>query len=474
VSTNGAVRVDSPLDAAASARRAVAPASAGDERGVLSILRRWRWGLALSVVLGGTAAYIYASALSPTYQARAEILVGPLSVDPEAIVASRALTPTFASLADSRPVIEAAIREYSLRVAPADLASRVRATGVRANRLITIRVRGDDPEGAAREANAVAAVLVARSAPPPEPTAAPEPPRSFVWSGRAWREGELDEFVRFLGSQEAYGAWAADNPASAAILARRPRSREQERGEEQVRAAREAALARTARIVERAEPPRVRIRPDVGSAAQFGAAAALLALLGVALLGEQAGSRIRTGADLELASGIPVLGALDEPSGARPVGPEGAVSYRRLVGALQLAGPPPAPRTLIVLGADADAARVAVSLADAVTDHGARVALVAAGPDAPLGPGRFQAPDATPKEAGRMVNRLLVDADAVVVSASTLDRSSAGLVWAPLADATLIVARRHRTQTADVVRTVEAVREAGAAHVAAVLLGRSR
>jgi hypothetical protein len=221
-------------------------------------------------------------------------------------------------------------------------------------------------------------------------------------------------------------------------------------------------------------PPQARIRPNVQSAAQFGVAAALLALLGVALLGEQAGSRIRTGADLELAAGIPVLGALDDPGGARPVNPEGAVSYRRLVGALQLAGPEPGPRTLVVLGADADAARVASRLADAVTDHGARVALVAAGPDAPLGPGRFQAPNATPKEAERMVNRLLVDADAVVVSASTLDRSTAGLVWAPLADATLIVARRDRTRAPDVVRTVAAVREAGAADIRAALLGRRR
>jgi hypothetical protein len=299
-------------------------------------------------------------------------------------------------------------------------------------------------------------------------------PRSFVWSGRTWREGELDEFVRFLGSQEAYGAWAADNPASAAILSRRPRSGAQERAAEQARKAREAGLARAASIVERAVPPKARIRPNVQSAAQFGAAAALLALLGVALLGEQAGTRIRTGADLELAAGIPVLGALDEPSGARPIGPEGAVSYRRLVAALQFAGSPPAPRTLVVLGADADAARVASSLADAVTVHGARVALVAAGPDAPLGPGRFQVPNATPTEAQRMVNRLLVDADAVIVSASTLDRSTAGLVWAPLADATLIVARRDRTRAGDVVRTVEAVREAGAADVRATLLGRGR
>ena len=412
--------------------------------------------------------------LSPTFQARAEVLVGPLNVDPEGIMASRALTPTYASLANTRPVIEAAIRQYSLGVTPADLSSRVRATGVRESRLITIRVRDGDRERAAREANAVAAVLVEWTAPPAEPAPAPEPPSSFIWSGRTWREGELDEFVRFLGSQQAYGAWAADNPASAAILARRPRTREQERAEERARRDREAVLARTASIVEPAEPPKTRIRPDVGSAAQFGAAAALLALLGVALLGEQTGSRVRTGADLELAAGIPVLGALDEPTGARPVGPDGAVSYRRLVGMLQLAGVPPAPRTLVVVGVDADAGRVAASLADAATDHGANVALVAAGPDAPLGPGRFKAPNAGPKEAQRMMKRLLVDADAVVVSASSLDRSSAALIWAPEADATLIVVRRHRTDTPAYVRTVEAVRQAGAANVAAVLLGQSR
>jgi capsular polysaccharide biosynthesis protein len=472
--SNGPTPVYSPLEAAAVERRAVPPPVAGDERGVLSILRRWRWVLALGVVLGGTGAYMYASSLSPTFQARAAILVGPLTVDPEGIMASRALTPTYASLANTRPVIEAAIREHSLGVTPADLSSRVRATGVRESRLITIRVRDGDRNRAAREANAVAAVLVARTAPAAEPAAVPEPPSSFIWAGRTWREGEHDEFVRFLGSQQAYGAWAADNPASAAILARRPRTGEQERAAEQARRAREAVLARTASIVEPAEPPKTRIRPDVGSAAQFGAAAALLALLGAALLGEQAGSRVRTGADLELAAGIPVLGALDEPVGARPVDPDGAASYRRVVGALQLAGVPPAPRTLVVVGVDADAGRVAASLADAATDHGARVALVAAGPDAPLGPGRFQVPHATPKEAQRMVNRLLVDADAVVVSASTLDRSSAALVWAPLADSTLIVARRDRTRAPDVVRTVEAVREAGAADIRAALLGRSR
>jgi len=51
--------------------------------------------------------------LSPTFQARAEVLVGPVTVDPDAILASRALTPTYASLANSHPIIEDDVTIYS-------------------------------------------------------------------------------------------------------------------------------------------------------------------------------------------------------------------------------------------------------------------------------------------------------------------------------------------------------------------------
>jgi capsular polysaccharide biosynthesis protein len=461
MASNGAVRPG--VDALPTVSAPGPATGVPDERGLLALLGRWRWRLAAALVVGAIAGYVYVSNLAPTYQANADLMVGELSTEEDALT-SRVLTPTYVTLATSTRVLEQALEESGVDMTVQELARRVRVQGTRTTRIVNVRVRDGDPARAALLANAIAAALVEVTTPKAPPPAAPSIRREFVWASRTYHEGELDEFVRRMGSVELYRSWAVDHPQEAAILARRPTTGQARRAERAAIRERESELARAASIVDPAFVPGSPIRPDVPLGVQYGALAALFAVLGLALLRQQAASRVQVGTDLGQATGVPFLGLVEEPAGVTHLGPgaRATSSYRRLVGALGVGGPPAAARSVAVVGADTDIAAVVGNLAGAVADHGASVALVAAGPDADIGPGRIHAPEPSVEQASALLEQLLGRADVVLVSAASLEESPAGLIWGPLVDEVVVVAQRNRTRTRTVVRTVDALRGVGA------------
>lgn len=128
--------------------------------GFIHLVRRWWWLIALGAVVGALAAWLIASHAGKTYQADTSLLVGPVSGDFSTLHASGELGKTYAELAVSRPVVQAAARSAGVRLTPAELETAVTATSNDITRIIDIGVRQRNPLAAARLANAVGQQLL--------------------------------------------------------------------------------------------------------------------------------------------------------------------------------------------------------------------------------------------------------------------------------------------------------------------------
>jgi capsular polysaccharide biosynthesis protein/Mrp family chromosome partitioning ATPase len=129
--------------------------------GVYTIVKRWWWLLVIGAVVAAFMGYLVANRLPETYEARAQLLVGPLSADKDTLDAAGAQARTYAALATTAPILDATAQRAGLTSVRSKIAS-VNASDV--TRLITITARDGDSVRAAAIANALAGVLVSKAA----------------------------------------------------------------------------------------------------------------------------------------------------------------------------------------------------------------------------------------------------------------------------------------------------------------------
>jgi succinoglycan biosynthesis transport protein ExoP len=128
---------------------------------VLTIVKRWWWLLLIGAVVAALMGFLVANRLPDTYEARAQVLVGPLSANKDVLDAAGAQARTYAALATTAPILNAAAQRVGLTTI------RGKIHGVNASdvtRMMSITARDGDPVRAAAIANALAAVLVQRVA----------------------------------------------------------------------------------------------------------------------------------------------------------------------------------------------------------------------------------------------------------------------------------------------------------------------
>ena len=142
-----------------------------------SFWRRWWALIALAVSAGALAAYLFGSLATPRYEADAQVLVEPDARGSTTQAAQ--LTPTYAEMAGSTPVLAYALRSTGATGSVGELRENVRGESDDRTRLIQIRVDDTDPNRAVVLANGVAAGLssyvAARRTSPPGTDAAPQP-----------------------------------------------------------------------------------------------------------------------------------------------------------------------------------------------------------------------------------------------------------------------------------------------------------
>ena len=127
--------------------------------GYLATARRWWWTLLVATWIAGLAGYLVATRVPPTYEARAQLLVGPYEGDLNTLRASGQLALTYAQLVTVRPRLDEAIKRLQLETSAGQLVAATRVTANDTNRTLTIRVQDRDPARAAQITNTLAGLL---------------------------------------------------------------------------------------------------------------------------------------------------------------------------------------------------------------------------------------------------------------------------------------------------------------------------
>lgn len=413
-----------------------------------------RWSVVfIAATSGALLAYAYGLRVTPVYEAKAILVVNaPEGGQPETAAAQ---VPTYAELANSIPLLRAALGTLRLPLTPSELQPNVRGEADTSTRLLTIRVRSEDPEVAGAIANALTVELKRRvdaAAPRTDGSsqvrAAPRLTILEPASGGALIRPRHSLIVGFGALAGLFGGLAVVVLASSA----------------QRTVGREDELARLAPV-----PVLGSVNGGLGNAPPTG----------------------------------PVLVA----------GGSAAETYRRLSARILSAHGERAPRSLLVVGASGNegSAAFAGKLALALAGAMGRVVLTDLASDRPIaqlfGIGEKSAGASAKRssplrygaltldrfalrtgsslilgfprgrdgwsggldDARAVLALLLADADFVVLHAVSLGSSPAPLVWARVLDAAVLVVRPAETRRESVVSAVEALGLAGTNVVGTVL-----
>jgi receptor protein-tyrosine kinase len=388
---------------------------------------------------------LVANRLPAAYEAEARLLVGPLSADKDALSAAGAQARTYAALATTTPVLDAAARRSGLGASASAVRSKVRdVTASDVTRLISIRVRDSEPARAATIANALAAVLVARAATgPPEGTlqivdraAAPQSsvgPSASLIVPLAAVAGLLGAFgivvlvdsltttVRTEGDLAAVSPVAVLGSVNGARRGDRPLVMEAE--PHSAAAAAYRLLATKISLSNTERPMRSLLVLDAHGGRSSGGLAANLA----AALAED-GTRV-----------VVIDGG--EQGGVMELFQHGGKASTETV---QRARP----------------LRIGQLTFDRFRLRGPRLIVIQPRkPSEPL----------YPQQAAETIEHLLTGADLVVLTAPPVDGSASSMVWANAADATLLVAERDHTKREQMGPAVESLRIAEANVIGTVL-----
>jgi polysaccharide biosynthesis transport protein len=127
--------------------------------GYLAVARRWWWTLLVATWVAAMAGLLVATRITPTYEAQAQLLVGPINTDSDTLKASGLLVQTYAQLAISPPLLKSTAQEVG-NLDPIKLGQSVRATANDVTRILTIRVQDADKDRAASIANTMSDELI--------------------------------------------------------------------------------------------------------------------------------------------------------------------------------------------------------------------------------------------------------------------------------------------------------------------------
>jgi len=126
--------------------------------GLVPIIRRWLGVILVATAVATGIGLLLGASAEKTYEARAEMLVGPLSTDTDTMRASGDLAQTYAQLATTNSVLSTAARDLDLPVG--QLRTGVRATANSTTRFLVVRARSHNAEDAADIANSISLQLL--------------------------------------------------------------------------------------------------------------------------------------------------------------------------------------------------------------------------------------------------------------------------------------------------------------------------
>lgn len=447
------------------------------ETGFVSLAKRWWWFLALGALVAGLFAYAAASRLTPTYEAEAQLLTGPINTDFSSLRAAGDLSRTYAAVATSGHVLNGTIDDLRLGETPEALRDRVAASSNEVTRIVSIRVRDEDPQLAAKIANSLGAQLRELS---------------------LQTSPEASQAVATIMQQDEITSLSTESQRSVRNALRRALG---------------PPLAGILRNVDPADTPTEPVAPQKLLLSLLAAFAGLLVAGVLVLLREYPGRQLENEEALAELAPVPVLGSVNGSRATEP-GPlevesdsTNADAYRVLAAKIGFADSEQPIRSLVLLGSEAKSGSgtLAANLAAVLAETAAVTLVDANAPDGEItkvfglagraGYGELlsengdklafaglddvlvaqnESLDVLPHGAagghgafdlGRaqtLLGKLLRTSDFVVVNVPPADRSPSSLVWARAADATVLVVDRRRTTRRAVAGAVQSFSLVGA------------
>jgi capsular polysaccharide biosynthesis protein/Mrp family chromosome partitioning ATPase len=388
--------------------------------------------LLLAAVAAGLAAYVTAAREKPSYDAKAVLLVGPLSTEIDTLRASGQQALLYAQLATSRKLLDQTAAKLKLP----DVGSHITATASDVTRLLTITARYPNAVQAANIANAHAIEVIALAADRKPRPGGPgvvqmvdpaTPQKAAVGPGAA--------LIALLAALAGFGG-------ALALALLLDRSSESVSGSADLKALTGVGfLGALDRGAARRDPTGRTIleaAPDSRGAEQFRLMAAKLVAMGprsiLILSMEDDADVVATNLAAALGASGTRVAVLDADDG-EPVHADGAGRRSRN-------------------GSKAEEAE------DILTG----TVQVLARPSA-----RTASPGSAVDRARRLLTDLSADHELVVVHARPLGRSVSGLVWGRVTDGTVLVAQRDRTASQDVRTALESLELVNAPVIGTVL-----
>jgi capsular exopolysaccharide synthesis family protein len=136
-------------------------------RHLIAVVRAWLPLLIAAPLLAGATAYVVSNLQPKIYEANATLIVGQSlsssNPDINQLQVAEGLANTYASIAESRPILERVIEVLGLEQTPKDLADRIQLRTQTGSSLLIISAQDRDPDQAAAIANTLGDELIGAS-----------------------------------------------------------------------------------------------------------------------------------------------------------------------------------------------------------------------------------------------------------------------------------------------------------------------
>jgi non-specific protein-tyrosine kinase len=350
-----------------------------------SHLWRWSWLIALSALVAGAATFVVSSRMVPIYQATTTLLINaaPIASRAQDAGPSESMMRTYATLLQTRPVLEAVVAELQLPMDAGDVDALVSVTPVRMTQLLSVNAQSTDAQLAADIANELARVAIQQN-------------RELQAERYAVSKQSIQQELARVQEEIDRASIALDGPG-AQLSPERNRLQDllgQYRSSyanllrtlEEVRLAETSATDRLT-VVETAQPPRSPVRPNRTLYTLMAGLAGAMLAVGLVVVGAHRDRSVKSLQDVERLLGVPSLASIASARSlrarARLIGLSRASdraveAFRMLAVNTELSTADSPFRTLLVTSSSPSEGKsiTAVNLAIAMAEGGKRVILV--------------------------------------------------------------------------------------------------